>query len=980
MIQYGLTVGQVGMPYLSPNPAITVLAVFFGVIWTVSNFYLFYPLTQTLVQSIADRLGSDPRKGTSTTTDGGTPSIDVLLPAYDEASVVEQSIQSVLEAEYPDDSLRLTVLLEPNDTATREAVSALTEQFDFDLEIVPDAYPGDPNKPRALNWGFEQTDNDIVGVIDAEDIVEPSVFREVANTITGSVKFAQGRLDMVNEGDGWLNLLFRAEYGYWYNLVMPSFVNTGYPIPIAGTTCFFDRETLATASEARLEQRGDPWTESDWGWVRDRGLAGLRPWDPQNVTEDFELGLFLWELECEFAYLDSVTREESPQSLDGWLDQRTRWKKGKVYTFLDRREHPPTTWRKKLHLYWQSALPHLGPLNVAGLVVLVLISNLAEYRPSALVSVVLSLGATFTTVTGLLFGVGYLTASDSRGYTRLRRGVLTAVTVPLYWLLQWGADIRALVRLYAGNLAWEHTDHFGVDEDADENDAGTYGRRSDRFTLTRRERVGALVLVLLVAVALRVFVLGGWSLWTDELYSVTVRGDLPVTDLLVLPTDPHPPLYYLLLHYWMELFGEARVAVRSLSVVLGVATAFAVYLLGTELFDDRTGLLAAMMVATSTFFIHFSRVARMYSLFTFLTAFSWYWYARLRDDTDASAVGYVAVTTLLVYTHVYGLFVLLGQHLYTLLSEVNGGIERRRWIGVTVGVGLLTLPWAGLLLFRVVNIVFGTAGGNIEWIPEPSSVLLTQTALSFLGFPDFYPLTAGNLVTYLLASVLLFVFIAQLISSLVRFENGEVTLEEAGSVGQMASLLLTPTLVPLAISLVVPIYVPRYAAPAGIAFIVLAARGLRNVPTKRIRFGLLAAILMSSLVFTGAYYTVDSQEPWSQASTSIKAEAGPDDVVIHQPDSGYAEYYYDDTDIATTTLPSSASVSREDLLYVGNLSARQDTVFLVQYYGVDGPAVRYLEACHGEQTRRQLGVITVHRYEGDPDCPPTAAVFNGTSA
>ncbi|GGN92434.1 glycosyltransferase [Haloarcula pellucida] len=978
MIQDPTIALVMGTPYLSPNPAITALTVLFGVVWTLANFYTFYPLVQALVLAVADRVRGSTDDNGVPAADGGTPIIDVLLAAYDEAAVVEQAVVSVLEANYPADSLQLTVLLEPGDEATHDAVAALRERYDFDVLTVPEGYPGDPNKPRALNYGFEHTDGDVVGVVDAEDVVAPSVFREVAAAIAEGADYAQGRLDMANEGDGWLNLLFRAEYGYWYTLVTPAFARVDYPIPMAGTTCFFCRSVLETASEARLEQRGDPWDERAWAWMRDHGLAGVRPWDPRNVTEDFELGLFLWELGYDFAYLDAVTTEESPPSLDGWLDQRTRWKKGKVYTFLDRRAHPPATTGDRAHIYWQSALPHLGPLNVAGLVVLLLISNLAEYRPSTLVGVVLSLGATFAVVTSGLFAIGYWRATDAPLWTRTRRALLSTATLPLYWLLQWGADIRALVRLYGGNLSWEHTDHFGRQVASDDGPAERTGRRAGRITLPRYQRWGALVLVLVVAATLRMFALGGWSLWTDELYSVAVRGDLPVWDLLILPNDPHPPLYYLLLHWWMDLVGESRVAVRSLSVLAGLATTVAVYLLGTELFDDRTGLLAAVMVAASTFFIHFSRVARMYALFTFLTAFSWYWYARLRDDTTTSATGYVITTALLVYTHVYGLFVLFAQHVYTSLSEVDGGIRRRRWAGVTAALGVLTLPWAGLLTYRVVGILFGTGGANIEWIPEPSSVLLTQTALSYVGFPDFYPLRAGTTLVYLLASALLFVFVAQLAAAVVRVDETGLTLEDPQSVGQMAALLFVPTLVPLFISLAVPIYVPRYAAPAGVAFVVLAARGLRNIPTERVRFGLLAVVLLSSLAFTGVYYTADSVEPWSTVSTSIEAEAGPDDVVVYQPGGGYVEHYDEGAAVETTTVPYSARITKDDLLYLGNLSARRDTVFLVQYYGEDGPAVRYLDACHGEQSRRALGVITVHRYADRATCPAPGRILNTT--
>src|SRR5918998_6689046 len=61
-------------------------------------------------------------------------------------------------------------------------------------------------------------------------------------------------------------------------------------------------------------------------------------------------------------------------------------------------------------------------------------------------------------------------------------------------------------------------------------------------------------------------------LWLDEALSVNIAG-LPVGDLLdALRHDGHPPLYYLLLHYWMELVGDGDMAVRALSGLFAVAS------------------------------------------------------------------------------------------------------------------------------------------------------------------------------------------------------------------------------------------------------------------------------------------------------------------------------------------------------------------------------------------------------------------------
>ncbi|MGZ4892005.1 MAG: hypothetical protein ACXV2B_07085, partial [Halobacteriota archaeon] len=81
--------------------------------------------------------------------------------------------------------------------------------------------------------------------------------------------------------------------------------------------------------------------------------------------------------------------------------------------------------------------------------------------------------------------------------------------------------------------------------------------------------------------------------------------------------------------------------------------------------DTRAGLLAAFLLAASSFNIRYAQEVRMYSLLVFLGVLSMYFFIRLtRDRTPVTLVGYVIVTTLMLYTHVYGLFLLVAQNIY----------------------------------------------------------------------------------------------------------------------------------------------------------------------------------------------------------------------------------------------------------------------------------------------------------------------------
>src|SRR2546425_2483714 len=103
--------------------------------------------------------------------------------------------------------------------------------------------------------------------------------------------------------------------------------------------------------------------------------------------------------------------------------------------------------------------------------------------------------------------------------------------------------------------------------------------------------------VLLTSLLLRLPFLGQTSLWLDEMWSIATSR-MPWRSVLsvVLHQDSNASLYYALLHVWMRL-GKSEASVRLLSVLLGVATAPALYLLGKRLVSAQVGLIASLLIA-----------------------------------------------------------------------------------------------------------------------------------------------------------------------------------------------------------------------------------------------------------------------------------------------------------------------------------------------------------------------------------------------
>lgn len=132
-----------------------------------------------------------------------------------------------------------------------------------------------------------------------------------------------------------------------------------------------------------------------------------------------------------------------------------------------------------------------------------------------------------------------------------------------------------------------------------------------------------IILVLIFGLLLRLISINQ-SLWLDEATTAMVAG-FSLTDFFTkfMPADFHPPLYYLIIHYWSFVFGTSEIAIRTPSVIFGLLTIYVTYLIAKQFKNDSKHkitwpIVPALFLATSGLHIYYSQEARMYSFATFL--------------------------------------------------------------------------------------------------------------------------------------------------------------------------------------------------------------------------------------------------------------------------------------------------------------------------------------------------------------------------
>jgi mannosyltransferase len=162
-----------------------------------------------------------------------------------------------------------------------------------------------------------------------------------------------------------------------------------------------------------------------------------------------------------------------------------------------------------------------------------------------------------------------------------------------------------------------------------------------------------LLVLVLLAYALRLHNLDAFSFWTDEGLTPE-RSGYPVAQILrneiliqgYVTRDTHPPLYYLVLHATRSLFGQTDFAFRYPSVLFGVLLIPLIYQLGRRLAPSARhaaglGLIVALLAAVNPLQIYYSQEARMYTLLVLLvTAMSYILWRAIQNSDQIRGTRY----------------------------------------------------------------------------------------------------------------------------------------------------------------------------------------------------------------------------------------------------------------------------------------------------------------------------------------------------
>jgi mannosyltransferase len=389
-------------------------------------------------------------------------------------------------------------------------------------------------------------------------------------------------------------------------------------------------------------------------------------------------------------------------------------------------------------------------------------------------------------------------------------------------------------------------------------------------------RAIAVVTGIAVAGGVVLRLMTGSVLWLDEALSVNIAR-LPVGELLdALRHDGSPPFYYLLLHFWMELFGSSDVAVRSLSSVCALAVLPVSFWLGRRFGGNSAGWMAVAAVAANPFLIRYATETRMYALVVLVVLLGLNAILGARERPTPARLSTVGVLTgLLALTHYWALFLIATGVVVAVIAVVKGrnrAADGRLLLAATAG-GILFVPWVPSFLFQVRHT--GT-----PWAEPAGPAALWSAAVAWAG--DSGP------VSCLLIGVLV------LITLVALTPPGRVPAAIAKYVRSAPAAAVAPwllgvcaagalTLGLLTSAVVGSGFAVRYTAAAVGPALVVVGLGLHRLPSSG-RLIALATVVSLGLGIATDNLVDDRRSQAFEVATAIQAAIGPADAVVYCPD------------------------------------------------------------------------------------------------
>ncbi len=407
------------------------------------------------------------------------------------------------------------------------------------------------------------------------------------------------------------------------------------------------------------------------------------------------------------------------------------------------------------------------------------------------------------------------------------------------------------------------------------------------------ERAVVLMLTLL-AFAVRVYRLRASEFWFDEAgsYFIASKDYAAMFDYLRQAVSEHPPVYYLLLHEWMQWAGASEFALRYLSLIFGVLFVPLLYRFARREFGAHIGVGAALAATFAPFMVAYSQEARMYSLLPLLSLLALEAFLSVVRSARARAgLAFALISFVGLATHYYFALMFIGEFLFVL---AQWRMLPRRWlVGWCVAMSVIAFALLAWLLaapgFFTTLVASQRDSQTPPWIVRVDRVVRDMLVMPPLG--------------YELDPLLRIVVLLGWLPSIFALRAPARTARAAQSRALLAALALGAI---IGIAVLPRGVTGRQADVMMPAVLILLVCGVHELSQRSHTRGALAFAFMLLLFTFGLFQlTLTDKEDWGAALAQLDREAHAGDALIITKPTAWPTlmYYQRRADVPVYYLP-----------------------------------------------------------------------------
>ena len=446
-----------------------------------------------------------------------------------------------------------------------------------------------------------------------------------------------------------------------------------------------------------------------------------------------------------------------------------------------------------------------------------------------------------------------------------------------------------------------------------------------------------LIFILILGLILRLINLNQ-SLWLDEA-AQALESARPLRDQFSIIADFHPPLYHLLLHFWMIL-GASEIWIRIPSVVFGVGSIYLLYQIAQKLEYKKSSLISSFFLAVSPFAVWYSQEARPYELFAFLCLLSTYFLLR------KNWFFYVISSILALYTNYFAPFLFLSQAVYIIT------IDRKEFKKYIVSLFFITLSFIPWFPSFINQLKVGTSGIFKGWTEVVSVDAVKVIPLTLAKFVFGKGSIDNNLLYFLVISPVLIIFAY---SFFILLKNKKYW--------PPFIFFLTPLIFVAFATTIVPVAAPQRLLFILPFFALILALGIQNLE----KYERIFCVLIITATFSIGllqYYTDPNvqREKWRQAVSYIDRAKDSKSLALFVFPTPFAPFqWYQNGYVRGIGIAPSFIISDEDLQNLKQEVKDKDRLYLFQYLtGLTDPENKVLNTLLHSGYKQ----IEIKNYEG----------------